>query len=309
MPTQSFDQSDAIVPDVERAFREVQHEFPFGPEYMSGKLGRTKAVASLIAADYPLESDVLSIGCGPCEFEAVLSNLGYSVTAIDDLNDQWHMLGNNRERIKQFANRMGIDFETAAAGSTQNVSEESFDVVIALDVIEHVPTPREFLNAAVSYLKPDGMLLLLTPNGVHLVNRVKVALGKSHQVTADYLYWNVGEFRSHIKEYTTQELRRMLEHHNLQNVETTLINQAVEKTVAKSDNSLLPYVAQAYKYITDLNPNFRDTQIVTAKKPQDWTPIQPSTAELRKYYEHLDEYNLDGLSGREILDTLQDSPE
>ena len=297
--------SEVSVAETEAAFREIQREFPFGPEYMSGKLGRTKAVTSLIADDYPPESELLSIGCGPCDFEAVLSKLGYSITAIDDLNDQWHMLGANRERIKRFADRTGIDFRMAAANSDENIPEGHFDVVLVLDVIEHVPTPREFLNAAVSYLKPGGKLILLTPNGVHLVNRLRVALGRSHQVSADYLYWNVGEFRSHIKEYTPSELQCVLEHHNLRNIDTTLINQGVDKTVAHSDNPLLPYVARVYKYVTDINPNFCDTQIVTAEKPHRWSPVQPSTSELQKYYEYLDDYNLDGLTNSEVLDTLR----
>ncbi|WP_227379410.1 class I SAM-dependent methyltransferase [Haladaptatus halobius] len=293
---------------IERVFAEVQREFPFGSEYLNGKLGRTKTIISLIAGEYPPGSNVLSIGSGPCDFEAVLSRLGYSITAIDDLNDQWHQLGNNRERIKEFADRVGVDFKAAAAGST-DLPKSHWDVVLALDVIEHISTPREFLNAAVSHLKTGGRLILLTPNGVHLINRIKVAFGRSHQVSADYLYWNVGEFRSHIKEYTPRELRRMLEYHDMRHIETTLINQGVDKTVARSDSRFLPYAAGLYKRVTNLDPNFRDTQVVTAEKPSSWKPINPSTTELRQHYKYLDKYNLDELSDEEMLSVLQNKSE
>ena len=45
---------------------------------------------------------ILSIGSGPCDLEAILSNLGYNITAIDDLNDSWHLISNNKERIKNY---------------------------------------------------------------------------------------------------------------------------------------------------------------------------------------------------------------
>lgn len=40
----------------------------------------------------------------------------------------------------------------------------SFDYLIASDVVEHVPYPRQFIELLASYLKPDGVLLISTPN-------------------------------------------------------------------------------------------------------------------------------------------------
>jgi SAM-dependent methyltransferase len=44
-------------------------------------------------------------------------------------------------------------------------SEEKFDMVIASEVIEHVEHPGEFLLFLRSKLKPEGAILLTTPNG------------------------------------------------------------------------------------------------------------------------------------------------
>jgi 2-polyprenyl-3-methyl-5-hydroxy-6-metoxy-1,4-benzoquinol methylase len=42
--------------------------------------------------------------------------------------------------------------------------DESFDVVVAIEVLEHVLDPRLLLNSLYSKLKPGGMLFLTTPN-------------------------------------------------------------------------------------------------------------------------------------------------
>jgi 2-polyprenyl-3-methyl-5-hydroxy-6-metoxy-1,4-benzoquinol methylase len=44
------------------------------------------------------------------------------------------------------------------------IKEESFDVVVCLDVIEHVSSPRELLSEMHGFLKPDGLLCLVTPD-------------------------------------------------------------------------------------------------------------------------------------------------
>jgi 2-polyprenyl-3-methyl-5-hydroxy-6-metoxy-1,4-benzoquinol methylase len=48
----------------------------------------------------------------------------------------------------------------------------SFDVVTALDVIEHVPEPLEFLRQVVDLARPGGIVVLSTPNYSGLVARL-----------------------------------------------------------------------------------------------------------------------------------------
>lgn len=51
--------------------------------------------------------------------------------------------------------------------------KQSFDVVSCFEVIEHVPYPIKFLSLLTSYLKPGGMLILMTDNfGAKLVQRM-----------------------------------------------------------------------------------------------------------------------------------------
>ena len=47
---------------------------------------------------------------------------------------------------------------------------ESFDGVITIEVIEHVPEDEKFVANIAKVLKPGGFLVLSTPNGDHVVN-------------------------------------------------------------------------------------------------------------------------------------------
>jgi SAM-dependent methyltransferase len=76
----------------------------------------------------------------------------------------------------------------------------SFDALIALEVVEHVPNPRAFLERAASLLAPDGTLLLTLPNRYRVFAVLKRALGKPHSNT-DYpphhlTRWSAGALRN-----------------------------------------------------------------------------------------------------------------
>jgi SAM-dependent methyltransferase len=61
----------------------------------------------------------------------------------------------------------------------------TFDCIIALEVIEHLPNPRPFLDCVTALLKPGGTLLLTTPNRHRVFAVLKRALGRPHSNT-DY---------------------------------------------------------------------------------------------------------------------------
>lgn len=51
-----------------------------------------------------------------------------------------------------------------SSSSAQNLDHELFDIITALEIIEHVPNPSSLLHAATSLLKPNGILLVSTIN-------------------------------------------------------------------------------------------------------------------------------------------------
>lgn len=81
-------------------------------------------------------------------------------------------------------------------------SDTSFDCVVAIDVLEHLPDDRAFLQELRRVLRPDGRVVVTVPNGDRnlLVNRLKWRLGMTPEV---YGHTRAG--------YTTNELRTALQ--------------------------------------------------------------------------------------------------
>lgn len=287
------------------AYLEVKEEFPFD-NYMESYLNKYQAIGSEILKKHDLSSNILSIGSGPCDFEAILSNLGYNVVAVDDLNDQWHKIGSNRERIKKFAEKRDVNLLVKPLELLE--LNEDFDLVLILDVIEHLHnSPREFLNKAISLLKSDGGLLIETPNLATLANRLKVLCGKSNYVDINFFYWNIGSFRGHIREYEKAELINILTNQDITELEIKMLSVMTESLIVENKkknkgNTLI----KIYKLFLDIYPNFRDTILVYGKKPHDWSPSEYNLTNLKKYYGHLHDYNLDNLTDEELFDLLME---
>jgi rhamnosyltransferase subunit B len=70
-------------------------------------------------------------------------------------------------REKGFTGACGYDAFVAAYADRQVLSE-SYDAVVSFDVIEHVADPKQFLSELSNLLRPQGLLLIGTPNANHL---------------------------------------------------------------------------------------------------------------------------------------------
>jgi SAM-dependent methyltransferase len=82
------------------------------------------------------------------------------------------------------------------------IEPASFDAILALEVIEHLPSPQPFLRRAVSLLKPAGLLLVTTPNRHRFFAVGKRILGRPHSNTDypphHYTRWSAGTLRQHL---------------------------------------------------------------------------------------------------------------
>jgi 2-polyprenyl-6-hydroxyphenyl methylase/3-demethylubiquinone-9 3-methyltransferase len=107
-------------------------------------------------ADRPFAGlTLLDIGCGGGLLCEPLSRLGFTVTGID-------AGAKNIEIAKLHAEQSGLEIDYRTARPEQ--IDRQFDVVLAMEVIEHVPDTGAFLSACADRLKPGGAFFGATLN-------------------------------------------------------------------------------------------------------------------------------------------------
>lgn len=130
---------------------------------------------------------LLEVGCGTGEATAVAARMGFNATGID-LSET--AVERARERFPHLEFRAGELVDGEAPG-------DGFDAVAAFDMIEHVEDPHPFTQQLARYVKPDGVVLFVTPNADSWSAR---ALG------ARWFH----SFDEHVTLYTPEALDRLM---------------------------------------------------------------------------------------------------
>ncbi len=99
---------------------------------------------------------VLDVGCGAGLLAEPLARLGGTVTGIDAAPEVIAAA-----RVHAEAAGLAIDYR---AGGIETLGDERFDLVVSLEVIEHVGDRPAFVRGLAEALAPGGLLILSTPN-------------------------------------------------------------------------------------------------------------------------------------------------
>lgn len=108
---------------------------------------------------------ILDIGCGGGLVAEPLARMGAEVVAIDASK-------RNIAVAKIHAEKSGLKIDYRV--STAEEMTEKFDVVLALEIIEHVADPESFIRDCAKLVKDDGILFVATMNR----NLKSIALAK-----------------------------------------------------------------------------------------------------------------------------------
>ena len=85
----------------EKAIQFVQEQFPF-EGYMHSEKDVYLNIARTVLHYLQPGSKILDFGCGPCNKTAILQTLGFICSGYDDLQDDWHKILGNRQKILDF---------------------------------------------------------------------------------------------------------------------------------------------------------------------------------------------------------------
>jgi 2-polyprenyl-6-hydroxyphenyl methylase / 3-demethylubiquinone-9 3-methyltransferase len=118
----------------------------------------------------PLEEKAaLDVGCGAGLLTEPLARLGARVTGIDASPEVVAV-------AQEHAAAMALDIHYHA-GDVQDL-QGRFDLVTAMEVIEHVADPSVFLKALARRLAPGGLLILSTPNATAWSRLMMITFGE-----------------------------------------------------------------------------------------------------------------------------------
>ena len=138
------------------------------------------------ARQYCEGKDVLDFGCGSGYGTAILANVAKSVVGVDTSPiavqyclDHWN-IGN-------------MIFEKIERDYTLRFDDNTFDVIVSFQVIEHIPDVPRYLSLLKRVLKPGGPLVITTTN-------------RAWRLRPTEKPWN----RSHCREYTAKGIQKEL---------------------------------------------------------------------------------------------------
>ena len=112
------------------------------------------------AARRPFEGlRLLDIGCGGGLLSEPMARLGFEVTAVDASE-------RNIGAAKAHAAEMGLQINYLCSTIEALAEQDSppFDVILNMEVIEHVADPAQFLKDCARMLAPGGLMIVATLN-------------------------------------------------------------------------------------------------------------------------------------------------
>jgi SAM-dependent methyltransferase len=213
-------------------------------------------------------ANILDIGCSKCEILLVLKEIGAKhLTGVNlfPLDQSWfsenilinELFGDVKNKIKYITS----DIDTKKIP----FDDSSFDIIIFTDVIEHINDPTKVIDECYRLLSKNGILVIGAPNVSSLRNRIYSLFGKSIYFDIDLWLddsnrYNDGNFRrfiGHIREYTMNEIKYILNKHQFKILYSKYFP-------SKENNDSIVY--RFYKLLEKTYPPFSYNMLIIGRK-------------------------------------------
>lgn len=165
------------------------------------RLSRVKTAVEMIKSEMRKNKrnlKILDIGCNDGSISKLMQDLGNKIYGIDIV-----------PILVKEARSKGIEAKVGDAEDGLPFSKNSFDIVYAGEVIEHIYDTEFFLREIRRVLKDDGVLIITTPNIASLPNRIRLFFGLYPKGVAEAL--SRDGLGGHIRVFTKAVLKKLLE--------------------------------------------------------------------------------------------------
>jgi 2-polyprenyl-6-hydroxyphenyl methylase/3-demethylubiquinone-9 3-methyltransferase len=122
---------------------------------------RMEITLQLIYDVLPPGARILDIAAAQGNYSLQLAEQGYDVV--------WNDLRSDLEGYVRLKHEFG-KLHYSPGNAFEIVQGEKFDCVLIAEIIEHVAHPDDFLKKVASLLKPEGYIVMSTPNGGYFLN-------------------------------------------------------------------------------------------------------------------------------------------
>ena len=102
---------------------------------------------------------LLDIGCGGGLLSEPMTRLGFHVVGVDA--SERNIGTASAHAVEQ---GLTIDYRASTAEALVEAGEPAFDLILNMEVIEHVADPGEFLRSCAQLLAPGGLMIVATLN-------------------------------------------------------------------------------------------------------------------------------------------------
>lgn len=144
--------------------------------------------------DYPSHKTLVDVGCATGENTLYFGTLDYEVSGINLSKESIVKANNKAKEMNINANFINSNFLDVKG---------KWDIVLFMEIFEHVPDPKQAIEKIWSFLNPKGLLFISTPKP------------NFWGVKGNDDKWKEDGPRGHLKLYSEEELRELLKDYNI----------------------------------------------------------------------------------------------
>jgi SAM-dependent methyltransferase len=147
-------------------------------------------VAQALGKHHPGGGVLLDVGCGECQLHPFVRERFATYAGAD--------------AVRYEGIPPGIDFYKVDLDTGRVPVPDGFaDVVVAVEVIEHLENPRAFARELTRLVKPGGWIVMTTPNQLSFLSKLTLLLRNEFNAFRD------GSYPAHLTALLEVDLRRI----------------------------------------------------------------------------------------------------